>query len=147
MVKKILLYLSRFIVGGVFCFSGFVKAVDPLGFTYKIEDYLSSMGSLMSELIPLAFIAAILIAAIEFLIGATLIFGLRMKESSWAAALMMVFMTPLTLWIAIANPVHDCGCFGDALIISNWETFWKNIIISGFIALIFLFNKNHVCKD
>lgn len=143
MVKRILLLISRLFLGIVFVFSGFVKAIDPLGSNYKIEDYLHAMGPFMSHFTGIAFIASILLSATELLIGLNLILGVRLKETTWAAALFMVVMTPITLWIAIANPVHDCGCFGDALIITNWQTFWKNIILSAFVVVIFLLRKSH----
>lgn len=143
MVKRIALLITRLLIGCVFVFSGFVKAIDPLGFTYKMEDYLVAMGPFFEQFAPLAFIAAIVLAAVELVIGVNYIFGVRLKETTWAAALFMLVMTPLTLWIALDNPVHDCGCFGDALIISNWATFWKNIIISFLILVAFLLRKSH----
>lgn len=143
MYKRITLLCFRLLVGGVFVFSGFVKAIDPLGFTYKIEDYLTAMSPFMAQFAPLAFTAAIILSAIELVIGLNLILGMRLKESNWAAAALMLFMTPLTLWIALTNPVHDCGCFGDAWVISNWETFWKNIVLSLLIGGIFFLQKSH----
>ncbi len=143
MAKKIILLLTRFIFGGVFVFSGFVKAIDPLGFTYKMEDYLQAMGPSMEQFSSLALIAAIALSAIELLIGVNFILGVRIKETSWMAALFMAVMTPLTLWIAIKNPVTDCGCFGDALIIGNWTTFWKNIALDVLLVIIFLLMKYH----
>ncbi len=149
MIKRIGLLVSRIVVGAVFTFSGFVKAIDPLGFTYKTEDYLTALGPFFENLIPLAFVAAVVLSAIELLIGVNLLLGIRLKESTWGAALLMLFMTPLTLWIAISNPVHDCGCFGDAYIISNWATFWKNIVLSLVILVIYLLRKEHksILKD
>lgn len=146
MVKNITLLISRLLVGGVFIFSGFVKAIDPLGFSYKIEDYLAAMSPFMAQFAFLAFTAAVVLSAIELLIGLNLVLGIRLRESSWGAAALMLFMTPLTLWIAVSNPVHDCGCFGDAWIISNWETFWKNIILSILAASIFILQKHHKPK-
>lgn len=143
MIKRITLIALRVLLGFVFVFSGFVKAVDPLGFTYKMEDYLAVLGPFFENFAPLAFITAIVLAALELVIGVNYIFGIRLKETNWAAALFMLVMTPLTLWIALANPVHDCGCFGDALVISNWATFWKNIVISAVILLLFLLRKSH----
>lgn len=127
--------LSRLIVGVTFVFSGFVKAVDPHGFEYKIEDYLVSLG--IPELLPLALPAAILLSAGELLMGLSIILGIYRKTTSVFILLFMLVMTPLTLWIALKNPVADCGCFGDALIISNWATFYKNIVL--LIAAIILF--------
>lgn len=125
---KIFSEISRLIVGFVFFFSGFVKAVDPLGFTYKIQDYLVAFN--MSVLFPLAKPAAILMVVLELLIGLFLLLGIYRKLFSVLAALFMTVFLPLTLWIALKNPVEDCGCFGDALIISNWATFYKNIVLS-----------------
>lgn len=143
MIKRIGLIVSRVVIGAVFTFSGFVKAVDPLGFTYKTEDYLVALGPFFENFIPLALVAAIVLSAIELLIGINLLFGIRLKESTWGAASLMLFMTPLTLWIAVSNPVHDCGCFGDAYVISNWATFWKNIVLSVIILSIYLLRKEH----
>ena len=133
---KIITELSRIIVGATFLFSGFVKAVDPLGFTYKIQDYLISFN--LVELFPLALPAAIVLVVVEFLIGVFLLLGIYRKPTVILAAVFMAFFLPLTLWIALKNPVKDCGCFGDALIISNWETFYKNIVL-GICAVVLLF--------
>lgn len=124
---KLLLVLSRIIVGATFLFSGFVKAVDPLGFTYKIQDYLIETG--LTQLFPLALPAALLMVVAEFSLGAFLLLGIYRRWTTRMTTLFMLFFTPLTLWIALANPVEDCGCFGDAFIISNWQTFFKNIIL------------------
>ncbi len=124
---KILFALSRIIVGATFVFSGFVKAVDPLGFSYKIQDYLIRLN--LTELFPLALPAAVLMVVAEFALGVFLLLGIYRKWTTRLIVLCMLFFTPLTLWIAIANPVEDCGCFGDAFIISNWQTFFKNIVL------------------
>ncbi len=143
MTKRIILLLSRLIFGCVFVFSGFVKAIDPLGFTYKMEDYLQAMGPFMEQFSSLAFAGAIILSAVELLVGINFILGVRIKETSWVAALFMAVMTPLTLWIALKNPVTDCGCFGDALIIGNWTTFWKNIALDAVLVVIFFLMKYH----
>lgn len=143
MAKRVLLIVARLLLGSVFVFSGFVKAIDPLGFTYKIQDYLTAMGPFMTNFSSVAFITAVVLSAIELLVGINLVLGIRLKETTWVAALFMVFMTPLTLWIAVKNPVHDCGCFGDALVISNWATFWKNIVLSALVVTVFLLRKHH----
>ncbi len=127
---------SRIFLGVVFIYSGFVKAVDPLGYTYKIIDYLTAFG--MEDLSTLAFSVAILISAIEFIIGFGFISGTFLRISTWLAGLFMLVFTPLTLYLAISNPVTDCGCFGDALVITNWQTFWKNIIIDIPILILIL---------
>ena len=129
-MKRFVLLLSRAVFGLVFMFSGFVKAVDPLGSMYKFEDYFISFG--LTFFIPLSLVLAIALAAIEFVIGVNLLLGVQVKKTSWVALLFMAFMTPLTLYLALANPVSDCGCFGDALVIDNWTTFYKNIVLSEF---------------
>lgn len=123
------LNVCRFSLALVFVFSGFVKAVDPLGTLYKIQDYLAAFG--WTEYFPdfLPFLVAILLGIVEFCLGVYLFFGIRRKITPRALVLVMAFMTPLTLWLAIDNPVSDCGCFGDAVTLSNWQTFWKNVFL------------------
>ncbi|RNC63477.1 BT_3928 family protein [Proteiniphilum sp. X52] len=135
-IVKLLLELSRIIVGTTFVFSGFVKAVDPLGFTYKIEDYLIELG--LTGIFPLALPAAVFMVTAEFALGVFLLLGIYRKWSARLITLFMVFFTPLTLWIAIANPVEDCGCFGDAITITNWQTFYKNVILLAGAMLLLL---------
>lgn len=129
--------VCRFLLAGVFIFSGFVKAVDPLGFQYKIQDYLEAFGMLswFPSFFPL--LGAIIMSAIEFSIGVCLFFGIRKKSTTLLAFLLMIFMTPLTLYLALQNPVSDCGCFGDAWVLTNWQTFWKNVVL--FIAAYSVF--------
>ncbi len=138
---KILLHLIRIVVAAVFVFSGFVKLVDPLGFTYKIEDYLTAMNGFAGIFSSVALPASITISAFEMLLGLCLLFQVQLKRAALYILLFMLIMTPLTLWIALKNPVSDCGCFGEALIISNWETFYKNVILLAFVTLILIFNK------
>lgn len=126
---RIVLHVLRLITSGVFVFSGFVKAVDPLGTVYKIEDYLKAFGDNWTALTALAFPAALLLIAVELMIGIQLLLMIRFRISALLALLFMLIMTPLTLYIALENPVSDCGCFGDALKISNWQTFGKNVVL------------------
>lgn len=133
---KFLVELSRIIVGATFVFSGFVKAVDPLGFAYKIEDYLIEMG--LTWFFPLALPTALFLVVVEFSLGFFLLLGIFRKWTVRFIALCMLFFTPLTLWVAIADPVQDCGCFGDAFIISNWQTFYKNIVLSAGTILLLI---------
>ncbi len=132
--------ISRFVVGLVFTFSGFVKGVDPLGSAYKFEDYFIAFG--LNFLQPLALSLAIALALAEFLIGISLILKVYLRTGIWAAFIFMIFFTPLTLLLSVTNPVSDCGCFGDALVLSNWQTFWKNIILLLFISGLFLSRKS-----
>lgn len=133
----------RFFVGGVFIFSGFVKAVDPWGTIYKMNDYMAAMNFSLPD--SIVTIAAFTLFILEFLIGIFLIFGCYRKLAPTAAMLMMIVMLPVTLWIAIYNPVADCGCFGDAIYISNWETFFKNIILTAMIVWLFIYANKSRC--
>ena len=122
--------IARTLLALTFLFSGFVKAVDPLGTVYKIQDYLhEGFGGVFQWAIPAAGVAAVCLIALEWLLGIAMLLNVRTQWTSWVTLLFYCIMTPLTLYIAIANPVSDCGCFGDALVITNWQTFWKNIIL------------------
>ena len=133
---KILNNISQFIVGIVFIFSGFVKAIDPLGSTYKFIDYFEAFG--MDFLSSVAFPLAIILSSLEFIIGFSLLFSIKKKFTTWLLLLFMVFFTILTLILAIYNPVTDCGCFGDVIILTNWQTFWKNIFLMIFTIVLFI---------
>lgn len=134
---KVWANVCRFLLAAAFIFSGFVKAVDPLGSQYKIQDYLAAFG--MASWFPafLPLLGGIILSAIEFATGVFLLFGIRKNFSTTMALIFMLFMTPLTLYLAIFNPVSDCGCFGDAWVLTNWETFGKNVIL--LIAAISVF--------
>lgn len=135
-VKVTLVNICRFLLATAFIFSGFVKAVDPLGSTYKIQDYLEAFGLLswVPSFLPL--VGAIGLSTLEFVLGVMMFFGIRKGTATSLSLLFMCFMTPLTLYLAIANPVSDCGCFGDAWVLTNWETFGKNVILllAAFVA-------------
>lgn len=121
--------VCRFVLAVVFIFSGFVKAIDPLGTQYKIQDYLDAFGwtGVFPEFVP--FVASALLGMLEFCLGVYLFFGIRRIIAPRAVVAMMAVMTPLTFWLAWDNPVSDCGCFGDAVILTNWETFGKNVVL------------------
>ncbi|MDR2057676.1 MAG: DoxX family protein [Dysgonamonadaceae bacterium] len=134
-LKKTIVETCRFFLGLVFLFSGFVKAVDPMGTMYKNLDYLSAFGLDIFNFtaLPLAFAQL----AIEFAMGACLLLGVFRRFHAILFLAFMCFMTPLTLYLAIKNPVTDCGCFGDALIITNWQTFYKNIFLLAASLVVF----------
>lgn len=132
---KLISTASRLIVGSVFVFSGFVKAVDPMGTAYKFGDYFEAFH--LNFLSSVSLILAILLCVVELVIGFNLLLGIRMKITSWVLLIFMSGFTVITLKLAISNPVTDCGCFGDAIILTNWQTFWKNIIL--FIPAMFIF--------
>ncbi|HSH50246.1 MAG TPA: BT_3928 family protein [Bacteroidales bacterium] len=136
---KKLNHISRIILGVLFIFSGFVKAVDPLGSMYKFNDYFIAFG--LEFLSVIALPLAILLSALEFVIGFSLFMATKQKITAWITLLFMSFFTILTLILAIFNPVSDCGCFGDAIIMTNWETFWKNVVLMVFTLIVFI-NRN-----
>ena len=136
---KILKHLARIVFGLVFIFSGFVKGIDPWGSAYKFTDYFHAMH--FDGLVWAAFPLGVILSFAEFAIGVAFLFNWRMRLFSWLGLLFMVFFTPLTLWIALTNPVTDCGCFGDALVISNWETFYKNLLFISLAIVVFVNRK------
>ena len=138
---RVFLHLLRLLTGAVFVFSGFVKAVDPLGTVYKIEDYLHAFDGMWIHLSVLAFPAALVLIALELMVGIQLLLMLRFRTNAAIAFVFMLIMTPLTLYIAVSNPVTDCGCFGDALKISNWHTFLKNIVLLVITFVLFMFRN------
>ncbi|NCD41931.1 MAG: DoxX family protein [Bacteroidia bacterium] len=127
----------RTLLGLLFIFSGLTKGVDPLGTMYKVEDYYVAYG--MDWAMPLAIYQSFLMNAFEFLLGVGLLFKIMPKTISILTALMMGFFTYTTYMDAMYNLVPDCGCFGEALILSNWQTFYKNLTILGFV-LVLLFS-------
>lgn len=136
---NIVLTAARILFGITFVFSGFVKAVDPIGFAYKIEDYLIAFQ--LIPFIPLALTFAVALILVELLLGVFILLGLYRKLSTAMGVLFMAVMTPMTLYIALKNPVEDCGCFGDALVISNWDTFYKNIVLVLLAVLLLVYHK------
>ena len=137
-------HIARILLGLTFVFSGFVKGIDPWGSTYKFTDYFEAFH--LPWLTGLAFALGILLAAAEFAIGAALIFNFFIRITSWFALAFMVFFTGLTLVLALTNPVTDCGCFGDALVITNWQTFYKNIVLLTFAVVVFVQRKKFKSK-
>ena len=137
---KIITTISRILVGGLFIFSGFIKANDPLGFGYKLEEYFEVFG--MPSLIPSAVYLSIFICIFEIVIGFMLLLGSKMKFTLWMLGLMIVFFTFLTFYSAYFNKVTDCGCFGDFILLTPWQSFTKDIILLFLIAIIVLGRNN-----
>ena len=121
--------IARTLLALTFLFSGFVKAVDPVGTVYKIQDYLAAFGGVFTLLLPLATVAAVLLILTEWTLGVMMLCNIRTQWTAWLSLAFYLVMTPLTLYIALTNPISDCGCFGDALVITNWQTFWKNVVL------------------
>ena len=141
--NKAIVWAFRILVGAVFIVSGTTKMIDVWGFVYKIEQYLNVWSWPQPR--SLVLVVAMGLSALEFLTGWFLITGCYKRTCVWLMSLTMLGMLPLTLYIAIANPVSDCGCFGDALVISNWATFWKNVAITGLIIWLIKFNRRVSC--
>ncbi|MDE6379844.1 MAG: DoxX family protein [Muribaculaceae bacterium] len=141
----VLTWLMRIAVGSVFIVSGLSKGIDPWGTYYKTSEYLTAMHIPIVEWGNTVLALAFLLFSVEFIIGVSLLLGCFRKAAPIMAALFMLVMLPLTLWIAITDPVADCGCFGDFLVISNWATFIKNCIISGAVVWLLKFNTKARC--
>ena len=135
-MKKIAVNIARLALAIVLILSGFVKAVDPLGTQYKITDYLAALHLVQYVPDMMTLGAAVVLSAFEFGMGICLLFAIRRRLTSRLTLLMMLIMTPLTLWLALANPISDCGCFGDALVLTNWQTFWKNVVLLSLALLV-----------
>ncbi|MBE0676106.1 MAG: hypothetical protein IH591_15730 [Bacteroidales bacterium] len=141
---RILILISRIIGGLVFMFSGFVKGVDPAGFQIKLSDYALAAGFELPA--SLLLLAAMILCAAEFIIGVLILTGSFYRTGVWLFFLFMAFFTPLTLILALYNPVSDCGCFGDAIHLTNWQTFIKNIIIIIPAVILVSTRKSHLPK-
>jgi len=139
-VNKVIKLISRLLLGLVFTFSGFVKAIDPHGSEYKFTDYFVDAFNIPS-LTSLSLFLAIALAAFEFLIGICLLANVKPRLSSIGALIFMAIFTPLTLYSAIYSPVQDCGCFGDAVKLTNWETFFKNLVLLPMAIYLFISTK------
>ncbi len=121
--------VCRLVLGAVFVISGYVKAIDPLGTQYKLQDYLAALNlqGMVPDIVTLS--ASVLLSALEFSLGILILFAIRRRLVSKLTLLFMIAMTLITVWIAIANPVKDCGCFGDFIVLSNVKTLLKNVVL------------------
>ena len=142
---KVLKEFSRYFVGGLFIFSGLIKVNDPVGTAIKLEEYFEvfayDFAPFFEYFIPASLFLSIFLSVLEVALGLALLLGFKVKETAWALLVMIVFFTFLTFYSAYFNKVTDCGCFGDAIKLTPWESFTKDIILCFFIALIFI-NRN-----
>ncbi len=138
--------LCRALLAATFIFSGFVKANDPAGTAYKIHDYLEVWGWGASLPDSLPFFGAVLLGVFEFALGFYLLFGIHRRIVPAVMFLAMCILTPLTLWLALTNPISDCGCFGDAVKLTNWNTFWKNTLLLTASFSVFYWRKKYFKK-
>jgi uncharacterized membrane protein YphA (DoxX/SURF4 family) len=133
--------ISRLLVGLLFIISGLIKANDPLGFSYKLDEYFVVFN--ISWLSFSSLFLAMFISVIEIGLGIAVLMGVMMRKASWALLLMIIFFTGLTGFSAITNKVTDCGCFGDALKLTPWQSFYKDIVLLVLIGIIF-FMRNRI---
>ena len=128
--------ICRLIVALTFIFSGYVKAIDPLGTQYKINDYLQAagLGGLLPGIATLSL--SVLLSALEFFVGILLLFAINRRIISRVALVFMAVMTAVTFWLWVANPISDCGCFGDAVHLTNGQTLLKNLVLLGCTIVI-----------
>jgi len=139
----ILTHITRFLVGALFIFSGLIKLNDPVGFSFKLEEYFAENVLNFPSLIPYALMIAVAVVIFEVVLGVMLLIGFKAKFTVWSLLLMIVFFTFLTFYSAYYNKVTDCGCFGDAIKLTPWESFIKDIILLVLI-LVLLFNLKYI---
>lgn len=139
---KYIVNISRFIVGIIFIISGFVKAVDPIGFGYKLEEYYAPDVFNIGFLHDLALQQATFFSIFEIMLGVLLILGIFRLFTSWSLLVLIVFFSFLTFYSAYFNKVTDCGCFGDALHLEPWQSFKKDIFLLILIVIIFIGQKH-----
>ncbi len=140
---KFITQLSRIVVGVLFIFSGLVKLNDPVGFSFKLDEYFGADVLNLPFLQPLALEMAVFIVILEVLLGVALLIGFWKNITSWLLLLMIIFFTFLTFYSAYFNKVTDCGCFGDAIPLTPWESFGKDVVLTILIVIIFL-NRQYI---
>ena len=142
MFIKLIVHLTRIFVGAMFVFSGFVKLVDPIGSQYKFEEYFGESVLNLEFLIPYALPFSIVLIIVEIMLGVSLLLGYKSRRTIWSLLGITTLFLFLTWYSAYYNKVTDCGCFGDAIKLTPWETFWKNVILIGLILLLLIRVQN-----
>ena len=140
-MKNIITQFSRLFVGVLFIISGLIKLNDPVGFSYKLTEYFSEPVFNMPFLEPLALGLAIFLVILEVVLGVMLLVGYKAKATIWCLLLLIVFFTFLTFYSAYFDVVKDCGCFGDALHLTPWQSFTKDIVLLFFVLILFINRK------
>jgi uncharacterized membrane protein YphA (DoxX/SURF4 family) len=138
MILKISIQIARILVGALFIFSGFVKLVDPIGSQYKFQEYFSERVLNIEFLIPYALPFAVILIIAEILLGVMVLIGYKSKFTVWSLLILTLIFLFLTWYSAFYNKVTDCGCFGDAIKLTPWETFYKNVILIGLIIILLI---------
>lgn len=146
MSKQAIFWILRFLVGGLFIFSGLIKINDPVGTAIKLEEYFDVFSNDIAGFFyyfkPFALYIGVVLVVSEVVLGVMLILGVKLKQTVWALGLMILFFTFLTFYSAYFNKVTDCGCFGDAIKLTPWESFYKDIILLIMISVLFIFRKD-----
>ena len=138
---KILVGIARIFVGILFIISGFIKLNDPIGFSFKLQEYFSAEVLNLEFLVPFALVFAIMLVVFELVLGIMLIIGYLPKFTVWSLLLMILFFTFLTFYSAYFDKVKDCGCFGDAMPLTPWQSFYKDAVLLMLILLLFFKSK------
>lgn len=146
MNRQTILWVLRILVGGLFIFSGLIKVNDPVGTAIKLEEYFDVFSYDIAEFFysfkAFALPIAVILVVAEVVLGVMLILGVKLRQTVWALALMILFFTFLTFYSAYFNKVTDCGCFGDAIKLTPWESFYKDIVLLVMIGFLFFFRKD-----
>ena len=140
---KYLVGFSRIFVGVLFIISGLIKLNDPVGFSFKLKDYFAPEVLNLEFLVPYALLLAFIVVVFEVMLGVMILLGYARKFSLWSILLLIVFFTFLTFYSAYFNKVTDCGCFGDAIKLTPWESFTKDIILLVLILIMF-YGKRYI---
>jgi uncharacterized membrane protein YphA (DoxX/SURF4 family) len=147
MIKKVIDQFSKFFVGGLFIFSGLIKLNDPIGTEIKLEEYFevfaNDFGSFFELFIPYALEIGIVLIVLEIVLGVAVLINYRMNLSTKVLLALLVFFTFLTFYSAYFNKVTDCGCFGDAIKLTPWQSFYKDIILMVFVLHLFWYRKRY----
>lgn len=142
---RIIVHISRFLVGGLFIFSGLIKINDPVGTAIKLEEYFevfaTDFAPFFTYLVPVALFLAVLLSVLEVVLGVAVLINYRMQITAWVLLSLIVFFTFLTFYSAYFNKVTDCGCFGDAIKLTPWQSFVKDIILLMFIVILFVYRR------
>jgi uncharacterized membrane protein YphA (DoxX/SURF4 family) len=138
---KYIVGLFRIIVGGLFIFSGFIKMIDPKGFSYKLNDYFAENVLNLPFLVPFSLKIAIFFVILEIVLGVMLLLGYKSKFTIWSLWFMILFFTFLTFFAAYFDKVKDCGCFGDFLKLKPWESFYKDLVLTVLILFLIIGKK------
>ena len=142
-MKNLITQFSRLFVGILFIISGLIKLNDPLGFSYKLDEYFSEPVFNMPFFVPFTVAIALFLVILEVVLGVMLLIGYKAKWTIWSLLLLVVLFTFLTFYSAYFDVVKDCGCFGDALHLTPWQSFSKDLILLFFILILF-FNQKYI---